>query len=101
MQFSEDGKSHPSHGLTRPAQALIGLDAVSAGRDDAAGEHLRAGSTPEVHEAARLARDTVAARKAGVDQGNLLTDPPSELDAYIARLKASTAGWDMFKEGWP
>lgn len=100
LQFSEDGKTPPPQGLTRPARALIGWMPSMQGEMMLQGNTFGQEVPPEVRETARLARETVAARKAGVDQGNLITDPPSELDAYIARLKESTAGGDMFKEGW-
>jgi hypothetical protein len=100
VQFSEDGNSHPSQGLTRPARALIGWMPSAQGEMVLQGNAFGQEATPEVREAARLACEAVAARETGVDQGNLITDPPSELDAYIARLRESTAGGDMFKEGW-
>jgi hypothetical protein len=57
-------------------------------------------AAPELVEKARLAREAVAARPEGLDQGDAVVDPPDELQPHIASLLASESGAAMAAEGW-
>ncbi len=83
----------------RPARALIGWmrpeDAhrfLLSNRNDAAPD--------AVIEAAQKARYTVAARPDGIDQHQLVTALPAELEHHVQALRASPAADPMFAEGW-
>jgi len=56
--------------------------------------------TAEQREVARQARESVAARSAGLDQGDLISEPPTQLEEHIARLRESESAAAFFREGW-
>jgi hypothetical protein len=90
----------PASGLVlRPARAAIGWM-----RPDEAHRALQmgmAGPAPErIVETARLARDAVASRPAGVSQDDLVSPMPGELAGHVRALQASPAAGPMFTEGW-
>jgi hypothetical protein len=85
--------------VMRSARALIGWmrpdDAariVQSGRADAAPEAAL--------EIAQRARNAAAARPAEIDQGNLITSLPAELDEHARALRASPPAAPMWAEGW-
>src|SRR6266852_3960480 len=88
--------NQPLH-LERPARVLLGwLTAQEA-------EHFQSGRgarTPgrEDAERAERARTAVAARAAGIDQADVITDPPAELNDHIERLQQPAGAY--FREGW-
>jgi len=86
--------------VERAARALIGWMKP----DDAERVLLsnRGDVTPEKEhrEAVRIARDAVAARSEGVDQTDLVTPRPMQLDAHIEALKGNPAAAAMLAEGW-
>lgn len=100
MLSSEDGKSQPPQGLTRPARALVGWMSQQQGEMVLQGNTIGNEVTAEHREVARQARESVAARPAGLDQDDLVSEPPSELDEHIARLQESGSATDFFREGW-
>lgn len=57
-------------------------------------------ATAEQRETARQARESVAARPAGLDQEELVSEPPSQLDAHITRLQEGESAAAYFREGW-
>jgi hypothetical protein len=85
--------------VTRPARTLIGW--MKPG--DAAAI-LRAGSPEAPPEAAleiaQRAHNAVAGRPTGVDQRDLITSLPAELDAHVAALRASQPAAPLWAEGW-
>lgn len=100
MQVSEDGKSQPSQGLTRSARALVGWMPQEQGEMVLQGNTIGNEVTAEQREVAQQARESVAARPAGLDQDDLMSEPPSQLDEHIARLRQSPSAADMFREGF-
>jgi hypothetical protein len=73
-------------------------------RPDEAHRALQTGmtgpATERIFETARLTRDAVASRPAGVSQDDLISPLPAELADYIRALQASPAAGPMFAEGW-
>lgn len=51
-------------------------------------------------EKARAAREAVAARPPGIDQEELVTEPPAELTDHIAQLTQQPFSAGYFNEGW-
>lgn len=51
-------------------------------------------------ERLRAAREQVAARPCGIDQGGAVTAVPAELQAYVDALRGNAALAEMFAEGW-
>jgi hypothetical protein len=85
--------------VLRPARAAIGWM-----RPDNAHQVLQQGmagpASEPVIEAARLARDAVAARPEGVSQDELISPLPGELAGHVRALQESPAASQMFTEGW-
>lgn len=100
MLFSEDGKSQQPQGLTRPARALLGWMPQQQAEMVLQGNTIGNEVTTERREVARLARESVAARPVGLDQDDLISEPPSQLDEHIARLRQSESAAAYFREGW-
>jgi hypothetical protein len=93
---SPDGIS----GLTRLSRALIGWMPQTQGEMMLTGNTMGKEVTAEQREVARTAREAVASRLPGLDQTDLLAEPPPELSGHIDRLRQSPAGAAMFSEGW-
>lgn len=64
------------------------------------GNTLGSEATAEQREVARQARESLAARPAGLDQEDLVSEPPDQLDAHVARLRESESAAAFFQEGW-
>jgi len=85
--------------VMRSARALIGRMRP----DDAARILQSSGldAAPEaVMETAQRARNAAAARPAEIDQDNLITGLPAELDEHVRALQASPPAAPMWAEGW-
>ncbi len=54
----------------------------------------------ELQLRAQNARTAVAARPVGIDQSNIRTPAPAELDAHIDALRQNASGVQLFNEGW-
>jgi hypothetical protein len=100
VQFSEHGKGQPPQGLTRPARALVGWMPQEQGEMVLQGNTIGNELTAEQREVASQARESLAARPAGLDQADLVLEPPSQLDEHIARLQGSESAAAFFREGW-
>ena len=85
--------------VLRPARVLTGWM-----RPDNAHMILLSGVTgpasATIIETAGRARAAVSARPSEVDQNQLVTDAPAELDAHIRTLRASPAAQAIHAEGW-
>lgn len=86
--------------VERDARALIGWMAPDSARVVLMGQRVDGATPMEVLAQARQARDTVAARAPGVDQAEVLVDPPRELDSYISQLRAAPGLAAFVNEGW-
>lgn len=85
--------------VMRSARALIGWMRP----DDACGilQSGRADAAPEaVMETAQRARTAAAARPSEIDQGDLITSLPPELEEHVRALQASPPAAPMYAEGW-
>jgi hypothetical protein len=84
----------------RPGRALIGW----MGEDDAtltlAAHQPERAADPALARRARAARDAVARRPPGLDQGGAVRPLPPELAAYAARLSRSEQSAVFLNEGW-
>jgi hypothetical protein len=83
----------------RAAQALIGW----MNPDDAMRVLSKlgdSGSSQAHGHMVEAAREAVGRREEGIDQGDLVTALPAELEAHVELVKATPAGSHMFAEGW-
>lgn len=84
----------------RPARALIGwMKAEDAHRVLCSSRNDVAPGASDIQRA-QEARAGVAARDEGVDQTDLITGCPPELDEYVLALRSNPVGMQMFAEGW-
>ena len=88
----------PEAMLRRPARALIGWMSPEQGVSVLAGNRLATAPTAQDAERVAAARQTVASRAPGVDQTNLVKEPPGELDEHSTALQAAQQA--MFSAGW-
>jgi hypothetical protein len=86
--------------LTRSCRALIGWLPAAQGEMILTGNTMGKEVTAEQRELALRAREVVANRSAGVNQEDVISDLPAELNDHIALLRQSPAGAAMFQEGW-
>lgn len=98
---SEPNPQTPDEGAAHgTAQALIGwmkppdAHALLASSDQAPAPQA------QHFEMAARARTAVSARPDGVDQTDLVTPRPPELEAHVAALRSTPNGMQMFNEGW-
>jgi hypothetical protein len=89
----------------RPARVLLGwLSAQEAalmqgGREVQAGQRLQ--DIPEQQLArARRAREAVASRPAGVDQADIVQEPPEALGEHLAELHKHPVAAELLGDGW-
>jgi len=85
--------------VTRPARALLGWMAQNEAELAQAQRQTNA-VTVEHTQRATHARECVAARVAGIDQSNLLTDIPNELSAHVQQLQAHSSFAPFLAEQW-
>jgi hypothetical protein len=83
--------------IERPARVLLGWLTAQEAEICQSGRGAR---TPlqEDAERAERARAAVAERAAGIDQTDVITDPPAELNDHIGQLQVPAAAY--FREGW-
>ena len=82
----------------RRARALVGWMTEEEGVLWIAGRQIAAVPDPDHLEICRQARAVVAARQQGLDQTNLVTPLPAELDVHIAALRAHPLGAKVLEE---
>ena len=99
MEFS-DAPPDGTVDLPRPCRALIGWLPAAQGELLLTGNTIGKEVTAEQRELARNAREVVANRTAGVNQADIISDLPPELDDHIAQLRQTPAGAAMLQEGW-
>jgi hypothetical protein len=85
--------------VRRPARALLGW------MQHEEAQRIQAGQRADIHlpehaESAERARMAVAARPAGLDQENLISEAPAELHGHIAALQQAPGAAQYFVEGW-
>jgi hypothetical protein len=85
--------------VKRPARALLGWMQREQAQRIQAGQRADA-NLPEHEERARRARISVGARPAGIDQTNLISEAPAELQEHIAALQKAPAASQYFQQGW-
>jgi len=86
--------------VSRPARALIGWMAQPEGQLLLAQRQINLAHQPEHVARATQARTAVATRPHGLDQSQLLSDPPTELEEYIAHFTAQSSYAPFAAEGW-
>jgi len=101
MQTTQESTTPPAEfvQITRSARALLGW------MQPQEAEKVQAGGRADVHkpeyvERAAHARSVVAARPPGVNQANLVSDPPEALQSYITSLEQNPAASQYFQQGW-
>ncbi len=93
----------PANGLAAPHQigrALIGWMTANEATLWLSGRRVDLQGLPEHQHRAEQARIAVAGRTPGLDQTNIRTAPPPELNAHLEALHQSAAGAQLFNEGW-
>lgn len=95
-----DTRPDGTAGLTRPSRALIGWMTPAQAEMVLGGNTLGKEVSAEHRELARRAREAVAGRPAGIDQTDVVSELPPELEEHAARLRQSPAGAAMFQQGW-
>jgi hypothetical protein len=86
--------------VTRPARALIGWMTQAEAQLQLAQRQMNLANQPEHIARATQAREAVAARLQGLDQRNVLSDPPGKLAEYIAAFYAQPSYAPFASEGW-
>ncbi|HXL95668.1 MAG TPA: hypothetical protein VN969_42655 [Streptosporangiaceae bacterium] len=86
-------------GLTRPSRALIGWMLPAQAEMVLGGNMIGKETSTQHRELARSAREAVASRPIGIDQTDITSDPPPELEEHISQLRQSSAGAAMFQQG--
>lgn len=86
--------------VSRPARALIGWVPQPEGQLLLAQRQINLADQPEHVERATQTRAAVAARPQGLDQTQVLSDPPAELTEYIAHFCAQASYGPFAAEGW-
>ena len=86
--------------VSRPARALIGWMPQPEGQLLLARRQINLADQPEHVARAMQARAAVAARPEGLDQTQVLSDPPAELTEYIAQFRAQASYVPFAAEGW-
>lgn len=103
-QKSETAPASPqTDALTIPHQtgrALIGWMTADQAILSLSGRRVDVQNREEYSRRTERARTVVAGRPAGLDQTNLRTDAPSELNQHIEALRQNAAGMQLFNEGW-
>jgi hypothetical protein len=95
-----DTRPDGTAGLTRSSRALIGWMTAAQAEMVLGGYTLGQEVPAENRELARSAREAVASRPPGLDQTDLLSEVPPELDEHVARLRQNPVGAAMFQQGW-
>lgn len=86
--------------VSRPARALIGWMSQSDAQLQLAQKQMNLANQPEHVARATQAREAVAARSHGLDQTNVISNPPEELAEYISAFCAQPAYAPFASEGW-
>ncbi len=84
----------------QPARILLGWMSEQDGALWLAGRRTDLQNNPEYIERSRLARNAVASRKAGLDQGEVIHKPSEALAPYIASFSQDPVGQHFINEGW-
>src|SRR5258708_7841877 len=83
--------------IERPARVLLGWLTAQEAENFQSGRRARP-VIPADTEGAERARAAVATREVGIDQTDVITDAPAELNDHIGRLQEPAAAF--FREGW-
>lgn len=86
--------------VTRPARALIGWMSQQEGQLCLAGRQIQNATKPEYAQKVQAARNAVQQRPVGVDQSELLTDVPKELEEYLVNFHSQDSFKPFANEGW-
>lgn len=86
--------------VKRPARALIGWMSQEEGPVHLAGRQVDKAADPELIARADAARTEVSNRAKGVDQTDLLTDIPGDLDEHVQKLLATEEAAPFAGPGW-
>lgn len=87
-------------GVSRPARALIGWMPQAEAQLQLAQRQINLANQPAYIAQAAQAREAVAARPQGLDQANVVSDPPKELAEYIAAFCGQSSYAPFAAEGW-
>jgi len=83
-----------------PARVLLGWMDTEQGLRAQHGFRADVEVSPESEERLRLARERVAARRAGIDQRDVVTPAPKALAPHIDELRRHPVTEKVFAEGW-
>jgi hypothetical protein len=86
--------------VSRPARALIGWMQEEEARLVLAGRRADRAGDPAFSARWKIARTALDSRQAGIDQSDVLTDPPNELADHIHQLRSVDAAAPYFGDGW-
>jgi len=86
--------------VTRPARVLIGWMTEQEACLSLAKRQIQHAANPEYVQQAKAAINAVQTRDVGIDQDNLLSDAPEELNDYINEFKAQEDFKVFAQEGW-
>ena len=86
--------------VTRPARALLGWMTEPEGTLSLAKRQVQNASKPEYVQQVRAAIGAVKGRKEGLNQENILSDTPREIDDYVKAFMAQDSFNIFAQEGW-